>query len=416
MKIGFMTHRRSYYKVYAPIIEEFLKRGHSVCCLQDHSSAQQSEKSYDIPTDEHLPRFQNGRPQVVSWRNPQELFRQIVDQQLDTVIVLNHNPLYVEVMQDLTESRKVFWISIQHASDILLIVKELPRYDKVLLYSSQWKKWVIDAFKQTGSSEHKMAELSVKIVPVGHTELDTYSMISAQELRKRWGIPEGKRVVLLLPFPFDSSIDRLWTRFIYGQRNSVLRLLASLVLGRLRWIKQALRQETDERVVLALRKFCDRNNAFLIVKSRLKDKVRPYSHANADKVLYDDDFYPSTMAQCLAISDLCIHFSSFVVYEAAFRGVPSLAILPEPRDYEDFRLQTSYVQLKDAMTVPGVSQTFSIPDALDKLPTLRLDQFKVDSKSRSSFVRTYLEFDDSSASIRSVDEILNLKGSRLTHV
>ena len=70
-------------------------------------------------------------------------------------------------------------------------------------------------------------------------------------------------------------------------------------------------------LVDAIKKFCKRNDAFLVVKGRMKDPIRTELSDAADLVLYDENQYPSTVFELLSVARLCVHFYSAAVLEAA---------------------------------------------------------------------------------------------------
>jgi len=406
MKIAFLVHRKSYYKYFSPLIEEALRRGHSVFCIHDLFWVIGTSKAYDSPVLNSVPRFAQGSPTVLSWENPDELGDIIERFKIDTLVFLNTHPIYPKLQEAFRRKHlAVSWVAMQHASDVLLCTQDLLRYDRVLVYSDRWTEWAKEALQEEGGSPDQLTALTSKCVPVGHSELDVYAAIEPQSVRQAWGIPLDKKIVLLLPFPFDSSVDRYWVPYIYGAPSRVTALAAGALAGRPRWMGQAWRGENDRNVVKAIRRFCDANNALLFIKARLKDPVRPYARRLADKVLYDEEFYPSTIAQCLAIADLCIHFSSNIVYEAAFRSIPSLAILPNRCDYKDFRTYRPYLKFREMINFTGVNQSFSVVEAINRLPQLRFDDLQIDAIRRSDFLKTYLGFQDSHSASRSLDSM-----------
>ena len=416
MKIAFLVHRKNYYKYFSPLIEEALKRGHSVFCIHDLFWVAGTSKAYDIPKLTSVPLFQSGQPKVLAWENPEALISLIQEHDIELLVFLNTHPVYAQLQENLRQQQlSVRWVAVQHASDVLLCTRNLLSYDLSLVFSDRWVEWIKEVFQRNGGRPDEVAALASKLVAVGDVDLDSYAAIDPEMVRQRLEVPSGKKVVLLLPFPFGSSVDRFWSRYIYGASSRFPALAAAWLSGRPRWIRQAYRGENDRNVIRAIRRFCDANNAFFIIKSRLKDPVRPYAHLLADKVLYDEEIYPSTIAQCLAISDVCIHFSSNVAYEAAFRGIPSVAILPSQRDYKDFRTYGPYVKLRETMEFSGVSRSWSIAESIIKLPTLDFEQLRVDPTRRSLYIETYLGFDDGRSAKRSLIALESLPREESTH-
>jgi hypothetical protein len=402
MKIGVLIHRRSYYKVLPPFIEEFLRRGHSILCLHDLVWNVGTHREYDHPSLECVPHFRSGQPEVIGWTSIDELAECILKARLDAILFLNTHPYYPALRQRFPGKQGgLRWISWQNAADILAHPDELLHYDDVLVNSAQWADWTLERL----SSVEDRRKLSQKIAIVGRPDLDGAADALAPDIRREWGIPPDRKVVLLLPFQFGSCADRLWAPHVYGAPHKLYAALVGLLAMRPRWVKQALRGQTDRELMRALRAFCDRENAWLLIKSRLKDPIKDYAVHLADKVLYDDDLYPSSMLKCLAVADLCVHFASTAVMETAFFGVPSLGIYPEMRDYVDFRQSAILAETKVLSDWPGVSQILTIRQTFEFLRQDRLDSCHVDPVSRQRYLERFVGSNDSSASRRAVDVI-----------
>src|SRR5262249_34679142 len=151
------------------------------------------------------------------------------------------------------------------------------------------------------------------------------------------------------------------------------------------------------RAADALRAFCDGNGALLVVKSRLKDPVSRHTAARADRVFYDESYYPATILELLSIASLCVHFFSSTAYESVFLGVPSLCITP--RD-EDIGLPAVWMELLNntreggVFNFPGASYHLSLPELFEDLPRRSLKDFPVDPTARARFLETFVGFDD----------------------
>jgi hypothetical protein len=90
-------------------------------------------------------------------------------------------------------------------------------------------------------------------------------------------------------------------------------------------------------LVGAVRAFCRRSGAVLLVKSREKNLDPGFLRQSADVFVESDDaVYPYTSIELMAIADFCVHFQSGAVLEAAAAAVPSLSVkVPQShlRDY-----------------------------------------------------------------------------------
>lgn len=177
-------------------------------------------------------------------------------------------------------------------SDVLdLMVPTMFR--AVYTWSDLWERW--------WREYNKSGRVIENFVPVGLPVAEHLSWIDRAEVRQTFGIPEGRRVVLYLPYPFESAPS--WWGWRYG-----------LPFG------------GDRRVVRAVRRFCDRNNALMVVKSRAKNPVRSYTADAADLVMDRDEPGEPTLLRLLTVSDLMIHPMSTSVTEAEAARVPSVCV------------------------------------------------------------------------------------------
>src|SRR5690242_18872140 len=98
MNIGFLIHRKSYYKYLPPLIEEAMKRGHLVTCLHDLSSNAGTSKQYDAPDLLSIPAFKHGIPTILGWKSSEDLIALVRSQRLDSLVFLNAHPRYPDFL------------------------------------------------------------------------------------------------------------------------------------------------------------------------------------------------------------------------------------------------------------------------------------------------------------------------------
>jgi len=125
----------------------------------------------------------------------------------------------------------------------------------------------------------------------------------------RWGIPADQPVVVYLPLPTSTLRWHWWSHGVYTQP----------------WPFVA----TERKVVKALRAYCDRTGAWLVVKGLHRRGVAPWIEALAHRVGWDTPDEP-TMLRLLQATDarLMVHYLSTSVSEAAVCGVPSVCVVP----------------------------------------------------------------------------------------
>jgi hypothetical protein len=184
------------------------------------------------------------------------------------------------------------------------------------------------------------------------------------------------------------------------------------VHGRFEYWPQVRSGWSDLEVVKAIRRFCDRQGAFLLVKSREKTPIPEYTKAMADRCVYDETYYPATILQALAISDLCVSYYSATVTEAVPLGVPHLCLTMDAHDYcgDDSHALGYFDRFfnpreEGIFEFAGATRCVEIADAIDLLNSASLDHFRMDPGARQRYVRKFLAHDDFDASSRVLDRL-----------
>ena len=161
----------------------------------------------------------------------------------------------------------------------------------------------------------------------------------------------------------------------------------------------------------AVRAFCDRTGAALVVKARAKDPVPRYLARRADRVLYDAHYYPATILELLKISALCLHFFSTVAYEAAYAGVPSVCVAPSADDLGFpplWRECFLSVEPGASFNFPGVVYPVGLEELVGGLAGKRIADFPLDPVARAQYVEKFIGFDDGKSSDRVLDTVQSL--------
>lgn len=412
MKIGFLIHRSGLYRIFSPIIDEALRHGHEVVCLHDYSQPKTGMKGYLFPYLESTPLFRFGVPQPIPFNGNAQFLKIIKEHNVNVLVSLQFLPQYIDLYNKL-KKEGVFWVALTHSFDTILHSEYLNIPDRYFFYSDVWLDWSLYYLSNQGVirkqdvSDYK-EKLKSKVKSIGFPELDQLNMIDPKVVRQEWDIPDEKPVVLLLPFHLGSNIDKFWAPFIYGMDNPLIQLPLALLSLKARYIKQVTHGWNDINVAKSVKKFCEKNDAYLLVKSRLKNPVRNYLSAVADKVLYDKGYYPADILKCLSISDVCINFLSSAVTEAIPAGVPNICISPDPRDYANMRTpmwKILYEKTVELFDFSGASYMLSIPEAVETLPNKSIQDFPLDSNRQKEFIKKFLSYADGRSSYRALNEI-----------
>jgi hypothetical protein len=249
---------------------------------------------------------------------------------------------------------------------------------------------------------------------VGYPEVEAVRLVDREAVRRRWGIPADQPVVVLLPFPQGVGRKSFWPKSIFAEASRSRRLFNVLRQGQIGYLGAAWRPENDVDVARALRAFCDRNGAFLLVKSREKTPIPEYLRAAADKCIYDEGFYPPTIVEALSIASFCVSYYSLGILEATSLGVPHLCIAFRPEDYLDPRATPAETTYFDTFfnRSPGglfefenVTRTMSPAQAIAALPGRTLDDFAVDPSIRRDYLQKFFGCTDGKSAVRTVDAI-----------
>lgn len=403
MKIAFLIKRANFYRLYAPVVDEALRQGWEVECWHDYSQAQHGQKAYNFPALESAPRFVQGQPRLRAYRGSVELRDWLRRDGVDAVVSLS--PRSAELGGDPVSS-PVKWVMLQHALSNFVAYgcEGFCGSDRVALYSDHWTELAIEYLRGrqlTRPGDGIEAEIHGKARAVGFPEIEAANLVDPEEVRRRFGIPADRPVVVLLPYSYGFGAASFRATHP-GQERSRWEEVSGV----------ARRCWTDVKMVKAVRAFCDRNDAHLVVKARRKRPTPIYTRALADTHLYDEGVYPATILEVLSIASLCIGFYSTTVHEAAPLGVPYLCLRPADRDVRgDRALQQVFMdRSQSSFDFPGVSFVLEMAEAIAELPRRSLADFAMDARAREAYVERFLGSADGQSSRRVLDEIRCLRG------
>ena len=410
MRLGVVIQRKETYRLVGSVIEEALRQGMDVVCWHNYGHPQKGLKAYQFPSEESVPRFIHGRPVVRSYRSPSELKALLLEDSVGCVIALEPP---VAHFPECRPWEGPPWILLQYLGDTVYNCGpiDLLTADAIAVHSEWWVKWMVRRLAAEGridDPERFEGELREKSVIVGVPELDQISLLNPDPARVRWGIPAGKPVVVLLPFPGAVNPFSFWANRIYLESNP-LKQMASIVLKKRwdywQWVRDGW---NDEAVVENIRRFCDQNGALLVVKSRLKTPIPRYTARLADICLYDESpRYPATILDVLSIASFSIGFYSGAVLESIALGVPHLTISFSGRDYYD--LDPSHLVCFDTyygheegsiFQFQHATTAMTIPEVIRKLPHLQLADFSMKEEARAAYLSKFCGPVDGTASAR----------------
>ncbi len=141
--------------------------------------------------------------------------------------------------------------------------------------------------------------------------------------------------------------------------------------------------------MISVRDFCRRTGAALVVKSRAKNRDPRYLRGSADLFVESDDgVFPYTSIELMAIADLCIHFQSGAVLEAAHAGVPSLSVRVPQSHLEEYPGHDQLFGGHEGtlQKFAGVVWSMEHDEAAARLGRLTLADFKIDPDARRRYI------------------------------
>lgn len=414
--IAFVIVRTNWYRVFSSSIDAALKRGWRVECWHAIGTSMPS-RPMDFPSIATAP-FPVSKVLFREYRSFEELSHLMSMKTVD-VVINSVTPVGADADNWPKKFSRPLYICLDgNPMDSMYQPRDMEEIRQVDLFAMSTPYWVESSLRTlkeiqyvTLTSEDE-SELRKKCKPVGWPSADQRRLFDPIEVRRRWGIPERQPVVVYLN----------WVEYHSGPLGPIMYSAASIrdkVAALLRHYKEwclavkALREPGIGSIMKAIRAFCDRNNAFLIVKHRHRDKVWPSEIKVADKVIVDESYYPHTIWQVMSIADLVMGYFSFAVRESVASKVPYLSLnvagLADPVIYEK---QNSFFRNlmveKGFFNFPGVSRIMNDSKIMSDLPHMLLSDFHMDPKGFEEYYAKYLAVPGVANSEIFLDEVQRL--------
>lgn len=396
--------------MFAPLIEEAMLCGHKVYCFHDADAIYDGVKGYLYPALYDVPVFRNGKPVVIFYSGIMNFAETVKKLNISVVISINFYTWHIR-LQDLVKPFGVKWVSIQYALDMLPASHLIDFPDRYFFFSETWYE-----LARTFHHPKKTQLIGDGVRFCGFPELDQIKNINPTHVRREWGIPEDKPVVLYLSFQYLMQENQLYSRYIFTENNPLMKLVACL--RHPKYFNHIFHGYNNSNVFKAIKKFCERNNAHLLINSRQKSPVPPY--VKGDKTVSDVSFYPADILKCLSISDACFNFWSLVVTECVPLGVSNVCIAPRMDDIfvKNHHASPNYSIFKhvldacpDLFDYEGVTRRMNVKKILSELPSMSLTDFETNPVNQTEWIRKFLTSADGHCSERILDEIESLSGA-----
>ena len=311
MNICFYIGRMIYLSYMGPVIECFRNNGDNVTLLCDcrQASSAFDYKAYQYP---HLEKVQKifGKDNVRSFHTTEEFVDIIIKDQLQAVFFFATDPIVKKAKALVVEKKaEVLFMRLQIGLEIMSC-KDLQSTDVVFIFCENWKTWWkkwLMLFKIIPEKDKDciFEQIETKTIASGFPQFDSIADFDRQSICKKYGLPGDKKIIVYLPFPWRVSFS-IWSHIIYKPQNKIIKLARLLLHRSWQHRQEVFNCADDLQVANAIRQFADQNNGFFLVKGRLKNKVPSYLEKLADKVVFDESYYPHTTIELMSVADLCL--------------------------------------------------------------------------------------------------------------
>lgn len=404
MNLGFLVLRKGYLKVLGALVQTALDRGHRVTLLWDPVETKPGE----TVTAADLTAWPAAVVRQWDRRAPllPELRAAGIEALIGPRLAYALNACGHEAALATLGPAGIRLFSVDYVFDTIASDPAAYQVVDTTFYLSEYQRalhWRVaaDAFARVGDPAMWRRRSAV----CGSTMMDQLAVVDVTAVRRRYGLPSDRPVVVFMSLKM--AVPEAWRRAVWGSEPRLVRAARAVLSRHPGWIPEIMRANGYRALAESLRAFCRRSGAALIVKSRGKNDDPPFLRDLADVFLFDEQLYPYTSMELMALADLCIHFQSGAALEAAFAGVPSLSIaVPQSHLVAHATFEEVYGARPDTMqNFPGVVWTVPGTEAAARLAAAGLGDFRVDPDARRRYVEKFLGFDDTTSSGRVLDEI-----------
>jgi hypothetical protein len=410
--LAILAARKGYLKVLGSFIQAACDRGHQVVLLHDPNERKPGEAA----TAADLARW----PRAATRRHRRGAPLLPILKEVGATALVGpslHSLLRamgVEGEGPALTAAGIRLYSVDYVFDMVSSEPEGYRVVDVTCYMSEHQRqvhWAVQAerFAALGSEAERQARSAV----VGSTMLDQLARVDRAAVRRKYGLPAQGPVVLFMSLKM--AVPEPFRRLAWAGGWRGLRAAKAVVTGQAALVPTILRGNGYRDLARALQGFARRAGATLVVKSRAKNADPAFLRRRADLfVERDEDVFPYTSIELMAVADLCVHFQSGAVLEAAHANVPSLSIRVPQTHLESYASfgEVYGARLGSLQNFPGIVWSADAAEATRLLSTGSLADFPIDPAARRRYVEKFLGFDDNRSSERVLD--LVEAGARLS--
>ncbi|MDD4761555.1 MAG: hypothetical protein PHZ25_00830 [Candidatus Pacebacteria bacterium] len=393
--IGFLLDRSSSIKAYAPVIIEVLRRNSKVFILcQDNKKPTYGKSSYSLVKENlKIPGIEE--TDIIYFDNSSNLLSLIEKNEISTIFTLPFIKNSFDNFFQKIEKRKFKLFCLQWFGDHFIMDPELIEIlDGFFVYSQETINSYLKAYSLSKDN-------NLRFIPIGFPPRESLNFLPDKKtIRQQYGIPQNQKVVLLFSLNITNK-DPFWISRVFGEPNRIKSFLKCVSSGYFKFIWESIFGTKYADIIKIIKKWCQENNAILIVKSRPKHNEPDFIKKNADIFIVDDEtWFPHKSFEALTLSDLSIHFCSSSILESAVSDVFSINIFAPKFLKESYRPSFFYRSLFES---PGVSEFVSYKKIDSFLKKNKLEDLQISPQEKNKYLLKNTGFLDSLASKRILD-------------
>ena len=328
---------------------------------------------------------------------------------------VNFDPICKELKILLKGKHPFISAELQYFLELFSSCNDLAYTDVIYIYSDNWKVWWKEYLRhyriEHGDNIHRFIQaFEEKCVSVGFPEADQCANFEACSIREKYGIPKGKKVLVLFPFPWRLPFS-IWTHVIYKPQPYLFKLFRLILNGAFTYLPDLKRGIHDLKLSEIIRQFAVKNDAYFVVKGRLKNKIPGYLKRLADKVFLDESFYPFTTLELLYIADLSISFYSAAIMESVLARTPTLCLSPK-RDmfwpgYDDRHFMPAFSPSPGSFYHSyGAVYYETVDNFISSFHGKTFEDFEPDKNKMGEFITKFFGFKDWNACDRIYEDLI----------
>jgi len=385
--LAFRLGKASEIKSLAPVIAAALNRGINITIISGPSPhtlfPKQKEQN---PLRENIKFPGSEKARFLHYQSNAELPLLLTRHNVTNLITLNFPPVtFGEYLPAISRDRHLF--CLQATGDFLHMPPSLIAHvHRMLMYSELMTNTYLTAYPTLPVSDR------AKFIAVGNPVYDILPSLDPDYIRHKYNLPSQRNIILLAS---ANPHVNWWRHYVFSNPNRLKAAVNCVRANHTRLAYDAITSPRYISLIKTIKNWCQKNNALLVIKSKLKHKDPNYVRDAADFIIGDENgWYPLRFLELAAIAKLTISFNySTSMFDAIAAGSPSLQIgIKDPTDPEKPELNPfisdSYSQNPNVCLVTDHRQ---LPQLLSNRP---LSSFRLDVISRSKLLHNYFGFTD----------------------